>query len=106
MTTLPFPALPTPAQILGAPAQALAQVERSLPQGAPRVSQSLLAVVNSLPAIPVPGGAGGGPSLPFPGGPMPLGGTILASLVPAAQRSPVATSGLPVDLPTGRTGMG
>lgn len=85
MTT---PALPQ--QVLVAQANALAVGERALPFAAPPISQSLISIANALPlgalpALPVPGAAGG---LPFPvlGGVTPLGGVpnILASLGPAA----------------------
>jgi hypothetical protein len=106
MTT---PAFPTPAQLLGGPAQALAGIERSLPLGAPpiAVSQVLQSLANSVPALPAPGATGG---LPFPAIGAPLGATpnILAAILPQAPRAPVRTAvnGSPLVLPAGRTGIG
>jgi hypothetical protein len=106
MTT---PTLPTPAQLLGGPAQALASIERSLPLGAPpiAVSQFLQSLANSVPALPAPGATGG---LPFPALGSPLGSTpnILASILPQAPRAPARTpaNGSPLVLPAGRTGVG
>ena len=100
-----------PQQVLVAQANALGVGERSLPLAVPPISQSLVSVANALPlgalpALPGPGAAGGGLSLPVLGNLMPLGGNILAQLVPAAPLAPVPSSRLPVLLPTGRTGMG
>ena len=97
------PALPSPSQLLSGPAQALAGIERSLPLGAPPVSisQVMLSVAGSIPAIPVPGGVGGGLPLPL-GAP----GNIIAALTPQAPRAPLAPNASRLVLPAGRTGMG
>ena len=105
------PALPSPSQLLSGPAQALAGIERSLPLGAPPVSisQVMLSVAGSIPAIPVPGGVGGGLPFPMPGAAsMPLGapGNILAALTPLAPRAPLLPNASRLVLPAGRTGMG
>ena len=109
------PALPSPSQLLSGPAQALAGIERSLPLGAPPVSisQVMLSVAGSIPAIPVPGGVGGGLPFPVPGGvggglPLPLGapGNIIAALTPLAPRAPLAPNASRLILPAGRTGIG
>ena len=109
------PAFPNPAQLLSAPAQALASIERGLPLGPPPISigQQLLSIAGSIPATPgLPGAAGGAAGgLPFPalGGPSPLGSptTVLASLLPAASapRPGRPASPLPLLTPYGRTGI-
>lgn len=106
MTQPAFPQLPSPRTILAGPAQALANIERGFPIGAPPISigQVLNQIANS---IPVPGGPGLARQIPVPLGPS---GNILAALsplAPLAPRAPVPQGVQPAMLvPAGRTGVG
>ena len=102
MVTRAFPQLPDIKALLAGPAQALANIEKGFPIGAPPISigQTLNQIATNLP---VPGalGAPGAPDLLPPA----IRSTLQAALAPQAPRPPAGNGVRPASIAYARTGI-